>query len=156
MSAPFRYARILNGLSLLISSRSAISRKIRAIARLSKPQTFRFDAVVEQAGPAACQRRGDRRMRLGRAVAEKTSAAARAAHLGGGRSRRRRADDQVVNGRRRDARRQPLAVFPFPGDLPADLLPVAALQRRAHRDGGVANPLEAVEDMAVAIDVAFA
>src|ERR1700704_2866813 len=113
MSAPFRYARILNGLSLLISSRSAISRRIRAIARLSKPQTFRLDAVVEQARPAVSQGGGDRRMRLGRAVAEKTAAAARAAPLGGSRPGRRCAGDQVVDGWRRDARRQPLAVFPF-------------------------------------------
>ena len=41
MSAPLRYARILKGLSLLISSRSAISRRIRAIARLSKRRPSR-------------------------------------------------------------------------------------------------------------------
>src|SRR5438552_6372765 len=146
MSAPLRYARILNGLSFLISSRSAISRRIRAIVRLSKPQTFRLDAVVEQARPAVSQRGGNRRMRLGPAVAEKTPAAARSAHLGGSRSGRRRAGDQDVDGWRRDARRQPLAGFPFRGDLPPDLLPVAALKRRAHRGGSVANPLEAVED----------
>src|SRR5439155_14223711 len=58
-------------------------------------------------------------------------------------------------GWRRDARRQPLAVFPFAGDLPADLLPVAALKRHAHRDGGVSNPLEAIEDAAIAVDVAL-
>src|SRR5439155_12960507 len=98
MSAPLRYARILNGLSFLISSRSAISRRIRAIARLSKPQTFRLDAVVEQARPAVSQRGGNRRMRLGRTVAEKTPAAARSAHLGGSRSGRRRAGDQDVDG----------------------------------------------------------
>src|SRR6267143_569963 len=106
MSAPLRYARILNGLSFLISSRSAISRRIRAIATLSKPQPFHLDAVVEQARPAVGKRGGDRRMRPGRAVAEKTPAAARAAHLGGSRSGRRRAGDQVVDGWRRDARRQ--------------------------------------------------
>ena len=60
MSAPLRYARILNGLSFLISRRSAISRRMRAIARLSNPQAFRLDAVVEQARAAARERGGDR------------------------------------------------------------------------------------------------
>ena len=63
MSAPLRYARILNGLSSLISSRSAISRRMRAIAALSKPQAFGLDAVVEQARAAGGERRGDRRAR---------------------------------------------------------------------------------------------
>src|SRR5687767_4774899 len=35
VSDAFRYARILNGFSLLISSRSAISEKMRAMARFS-------------------------------------------------------------------------------------------------------------------------
>ena len=39
--------------------------------------------------------------------------------------------------------------------MPPDLLPVATLKRPAHRGGSVANPLEAVEDVAVAIDVAL-
>ena len=93
MSAPFRYARILNGLSFLISRRSAISRRMRAIARLSKPQSFGLDAVVEHARAAGGQRRGDRRARLRRTVAEETAAAACAADLGrrraGGRGARR-------------------------------------------------------------------
>src|SRR4051812_4504461 len=103
MSAPFRYARILNGLSVLISSRSAISLRIRAIARLSKPQPFGLDAVLEQARSATGQRGGDRRARLWRTEAEKTATAARTAHLGGSRSGAGRAGNQIVDKRRRDA-----------------------------------------------------
>ena len=66
MSAPLRYARILNGLSFLISRRSAISRRMRAIARLSKPQAFRLDAVVEHARAAGAPApRRSRRARSG-------------------------------------------------------------------------------------------
>ena len=81
MSAPLRYARILKGLSFLISRRSAISRRIRAIARLSNPQPFHLDAVVEHARAAVGQRGGDRRPRLRRTVAEQAAPPPRAAHL---------------------------------------------------------------------------
>ena len=44
---------------------------------------------------------------------------------------------------------------PLRGDLAADFVPVAAFERGPHGDGRVANALEAVEDVAVAIDVAL-
>src|SRR5437899_13057414 len=84
ISAPFRYARILNGLSLLISRRSAISRRIRAIAWLSNSKAFGLDAVVQEARAAVRQRRRDRRACRGRTVAEQTAAASSAADLGRG------------------------------------------------------------------------
>src|SRR6185295_14360523 len=120
MSAPLRYARILNGLSVLISRRSAISRSIRAIARLSNPQAFHLDMVVEHSSASGGERRGHRRSRLRRAVTEETAAAARAADLGGRRARGGGAADQLVDRRSRNARRQPFAVVPFRGDLTPD------------------------------------
>src|SRR5260370_40291869 len=81
MSAPFRYARILNGLSALISRRSAISRRMRAIAGLSNAQPFDLDVVIQQARAARAQREGDRRPCRRRAVTEETAPAARAADL---------------------------------------------------------------------------
>src|SRR4051794_27789773 len=110
MSAAFRYARILNGLSPLISSRSATSRRTRAIAWLSKPQTFGLDAVVEHARAAGRERLGDGRADTGRAVAEQAAAAAGAAHFRGRRARGFRAGNQIVDGRGRHAGREPLAV----------------------------------------------
>src|SRR5437762_13174725 len=116
MSAPLRYARILKGLSFLISRRSAISRRILAIATLSNPQAFRLDLVLEQPRAPGRERRGDRALRVRRPVANQASAAARAADLGSRRAGRRGARDEIVDSGCRDARRQPLAVFPFPGD----------------------------------------
>src|SRR6266852_5802609 len=107
MSAPLRYARILNGLSFLISRRSAISRRMRAIARLSKPEAFGLDMVVERPRAAGRERFGRR------------ASGFRARH-------------QIVDRRRRDAGRQALAVFPLDANLPADFIPIAALERRAH------------------------
>src|SRR5437763_1509692 len=88
-----------------------------------------------------------------RTVAEQTSAAASAADLRGRRARGFRACDETVDHRRRDARREPLAVIPFDLDLLADLHPIALLERLAHRERRVADPLETVEDMRVAVDV---
>src|SRR5215510_13715664 len=119
MSAALRYARILNGFSSLISSRSAISRRMRAIAALSKPESFRFDAVVEQAGAAVGERLCDRPAGRRRAVAEQAAAAARAADLRCRGAGRKRAVDEIVDRRRRDARREPLAVVPLDRDVPA-------------------------------------
>src|SRR5450759_2635931 len=155
MSAPLRYARILNGLSFLISRRSAISRRMRAIARLSKPQAFGLDMVVEQACPARRELVGDRRPSGRRAVTEEASAAAGAAHLGCRRTCGLRPRDQVVDGRCRDAGRQPLAVVPLDGNLATDLVPVAALERGPHRERRVADPLEAIEKVTVAAGVAL-
>src|SRR5438067_13040476 len=152
MSAPLRYARILKGLSSLISRRSAISRRILAIATLSNPQAFRLDLVVEQPRAAGGERRGDRALRVGRAVADQAAAAPRAADLGACRAGRHGTRDEIVDSRCRDTRREPLAIFPFPGDLAAHFVPVAALERGAHRDRRVANVLEAVEGVLIAVD----
>src|SRR5882724_10984099 len=125
MSAPLRYARILNGLSSLISRRSAISLRMRAIAALSKPEALGFDPILEQARAASGERRRHRRSGRRRAVAEQTAAPARAAELGGGRTRGSRARDEIVNRRRGYPVRQAFPVLPFDVDLPADLVPVA-------------------------------
>src|SRR5215831_4227112 len=155
MSAPFRYARILNGLSFLISSRSAISRRMRAIWPLSNAQAFHVDVVVEHLRPAGSKRVGDRGSLLRRAVAEDAAAAAGAADLRGRGAGRRGARAERVDRRRRDAGRETLAVLPFRGDVTADCVPVLALERLPQRDRRIANPLEAVEDRAVAVDVAL-
>src|SRR5262249_42516148 len=83
MSAPLRYARILNGLSFLISRRSAISRRMRAIAWLSNEQPLRLDFVVENLRATRGERLGDRCTLGGRAEAEQTAAPTRAADLRG-------------------------------------------------------------------------
>jgi hypothetical protein len=54
---------------------------------------------------------------------------------------------RAINGR------QPLAVLPFLGDGPSGGVPIALHQSGAHGGRGVANPLEAVEDVGVAVDV---
>src|SRR2546426_9856696 len=150
MSAPFRYARILNGLSFLISRRSAIARRMWAIARLSNSQAFDLDSVVEESRAAGRERLGDRGSCREWTVAEETPTAARAADFRGSRAGCTRARDEILNGRRRHARREPLAVLPLGGDLPADFAPVTALQRRTHGDPDVADALEAIEGVAVA------
>src|SRR5215510_10253309 len=70
MSAPFLYARILNGLSPLSSSRSAISPRIRAMARLFNAETFEIDVEFQDSGAPAPQTLRDRPTGLRRAVAE--------------------------------------------------------------------------------------
>src|SRR5438093_6482196 len=155
MSALFRYARILNGFSSLISSRSAISRRIRAMARLSNAETFGFDLEIEQTRTAGGECFRDRRARPGWAVTDQTAAAARAADLRRRRACRLRARDQVVDASRRHSGSEPFAVVPLCGDLPADFFPVASLERKPHGRRGVADALEAVENVAVAIDVSL-
>src|SRR5438445_8128204 len=103
MSAPLRYARILNGLSFRISSRSAISPRTRAMPALSKAQAFRFDPELEQPRPAGRERGGDRGLRVGRPVREQAAASARAADFRGGGAGRPRADDEIVDHGRGDA-----------------------------------------------------
>src|SRR4051812_34638859 len=153
MSAPLRYARILNGLSSLISSRSAISRRMRAMATLSNPQAFAFDAVVEE-GRAAGRERGCNCLAGGRrTVAEQAAAAARAAHFRGGRAGGARPRNQALDRRRRDTRREPLAVFPLRRNLSTDFFPVTGGERAAHRDRGIADAFEGVEHLAIAVDV---
>src|SRR5215207_1202641 len=102
---------------------------MRAMAALSKPQAFRFDAVLQQARAAARERLADRAPRRRWTVAEETPAAAGAAHLRRRGARCRRPFDQVVDGRGRDAGRQPLSVLPLLRDLIADFVPVAFRQR---------------------------
>src|SRR5439155_12712687 len=143
----------LNGLSSLISRRSAISRRMRAIARLSNLEALGLDMVVEQPRAALRERVGDRGSRAWRTVANHAPAAARAAHLAGHRTGGLRARHQIVDRRRRDARRQALAVFPLDANLAADFIPVAALERRSHRHRRIANPLEAIEDVPIAVDM---
>src|SRR5262245_11841808 len=155
MSAPFRYARILNGLSSLISRRSAVSRRMRAIAWLSKPQTFSLDAEVQKTRPAGGERFGDRLSCRRGAVAKETAASSGAANFRPSGARGGGASDEVLDGSRGDAGCQPLPVVPFDGDLSADFVPIATQQRAAHRYRGVADPLEAVEDVPVTVDVAL-
>src|SRR6266511_3249977 len=100
MSAPFRYARILKGLSFLISSRSATSRRIRAIARLSNPQTFHLDTVLEESGAAFDQRADDGRACFGWTITEQAPAPPGAAHFGGRRSGLTCSCDQLIDRRR--------------------------------------------------------
>src|SRR5262245_27553260 len=155
MSEALRYARILNGFSFLISSRSAISCRIRAIAWLSNLKSARFDAVLEDTSPSDGEGFGNPRARRRRTVAEEAAAAPGAADFGGSGSGCRRARHQVVYRRRRDAGRQRFAVVPFGGDLAADLVPVAADQGRPHRDGRIADALEAVENPSIAVEMAL-
>src|SRR5204863_4173975 len=126
---------------------------MRAIAWLSKPQTFSLDAVVQKTRPAGGERFGDRLSRRGRAVTEQTAASPGAADFRSGGAGRGGASDEVLDGRGGDAGCQPLPVVPFDGNLPADFVPIATLQRAAHRHRGVADPLEAVEDVPVAVDM---
>src|ERR1051325_1556131 len=156
MSAPLRYSRILNGLSSLISSRSAISRRMRAMAELSiacHPQPLAFDREVEQPGAALSEGPGDGRARFRRSVAEEASAAAGAADLRRGRAGFPGASDEIVDRRSRHAGRETLAIFPLRGDLAAHLVEVAPLERDAHRDRCVANALERIVDLPIAVDV---
>src|SRR5262249_9224399 len=88
-------------------------------------------------------------------IAEQASTAAGAAHFRGRRTGRTGTLHEVVNRRRRHSWREALAVFPLDRDLAANVVPVAALERSAHRHSSVANPLETVEDVAVAVDVAL-
>src|SRR5262245_36408279 len=104
MSPALRYARILNGFSFLISRRSAISLRIRAIPALSKPQAFGFDAKVQDPRATAGERRGDRLVSRRRAIAEQTAATAGPTHLGGRGARSARTIDQILDERRRHAR----------------------------------------------------
>src|SRR5258706_14055884 len=116
MSAPLRYARILNGLSSLISRRSAVSRRMRAIAWLSKPQAFGLDAVVQQTRAPVRECCGDRLSRRRGTVAEQTTASPGTADFRPGRAGRSGASDKGLDDRRGDTRRQPLPVVPFNRD----------------------------------------
>ena len=124
VSDALRYARILNGFSLLISRRSAISASMRAMARLSTRAhrrrracraSTRLDRKIEQAPPRLRARHESPAVRF--TDAEQAPAAV---------PRRRpcppapalSAAASVVDLRRRDARRELLAVLPLVGDVP--------------------------------------
>src|SRR6187402_145347 len=153
VSAAERYARILNAFSPLISRRSAISPNTCATEALSTGEPVALERVVDQPGAALGQRLLYAGHRLGRPEAEETPATAGAAHLGGRRTGRAGPRDEIVDEGRRDAGRQPLAVLPLVGDGAAGRVPVAPDERRPHGGRRVANPLEAVEDVRVAVDV---
>src|SRR5262245_44700602 len=164
MSPTFRYARILNGFSFLISRRSAVSWRTREIsllriARHGGPsidsQTIRLDLVVEDAGPSLGEGSRDRVMRSRRSVTEQATAAARATNLRRSGPRRAGALDELVDHRCRDTRREALAVVPLDGDLAAHFVPVGTFERSAHSGRRIADSFEAVEDVPVAIDVAL-
>src|SRR5512138_2082564 len=153
VSAADRYARTLNALSSLISSRSAISPSTRETCWLSTRESVALEREVEDACAAGLQRAADGVAGVGRAVAEETAAASGAAHLGRRCPFCHGARDEIVDGWRGHSRSETLAVVPFFGDRASDLVPVAAFERAAHGDGRVADPLEAVEHVAVAVDV---
>src|SRR5690606_758935 len=156
-SAALRYARILKGFSPFNSSMSAISPRTRAIAWLSSgaihAESFGFDAEVEQPRPRAGKRLADCGRAFRRRQAEQAAASARAAHLASIRSCCLGAGEQIVDRGRADAGREPLAVLPLARQGPAHLGPVAAHQGLAHGGRGVADAFEALEHMAIAVDV---
>src|SRR5262245_42973274 len=106
-SAPLRYARILKGFSVLISRRSAISERIRAMATLSKSEPFHLQVVVEDLCMVCGEGTCDPLSRLGRAVAEEAPSATGTADLCRGSTRRPGPVDQRVYGRCGDPRREP-------------------------------------------------
>src|SRR3954465_2709373 len=97
MSPPFRYARILNALSFLMSRRSAISLKILAISWLSNPKAFGLDVIVEEPRAAGGKRVRDPCAGCRRTVAEQAAAAAGAAYLRCGGASRLRPRDQILD-----------------------------------------------------------
>src|SRR5689334_20679369 len=124
-----------------------------AIWRLSTRETVPLDAEIEQARTALSQRLADGALPLGRSVTEQATAAAGTAYLGSGRARPPRPIDEAVNRRRRNARRQALASVPLGRDRRAHTVPVLLSECVTHRRRGVANALEAVEHVAVAVDM---
>src|SRR5262245_59193862 len=155
MSAAFRYARILNGFSSLISRRWAISRRMRAIAALSNLKPVRLDAVVEPARHAGPQSVRDCGAAFGRAVAEQAPTPAGPADLGRCGPCADGARNENVDCGSRHAGSEPLAIVPFDRDEAADLVPVTALDRGPQSSRSVSNALEAVEDVTIAVDVPF-
>src|SRR5262245_56619947 len=153
VSAAVRYARILKAFSPLISSRSAISANTRAIWRLSTNQSVAFDGEVEKAGPSFHKCISHRVASIGRAEADETAPAAGAADLGACRARACGAGDEVVDHRSRHSRSETLPILPLLDDRAANPIPVAAAKGGPHGDGDVADALEAVEHMTVAVDV---
>ena len=155
VSAAERYARILKAFSPLISSRSAISRqhlRDRTVIHASRP--WRSMRVVEQARAAGRERR--RRSRRARRAGRSRTGSRRRRHRRPSRRSRRppcaRAISSSIAGvvtpgasRLRFSHSSAIA-RPTPSQSPR-------VERLAHRGGGVADALEAVEDVAVAVDV---
>src|SRR5215470_18589572 len=91
-----------------------------------EPEPAGLDSVVEEPRPALCKRFGDGDSCRRRPVTEQAASAAGAADFGGGRAGSPGPCHQVIDRRRRDTWREPLAVVPLLGDLPSNLVPVAA------------------------------
>jgi hypothetical protein len=89
-----------------------------------------LDGEVEHARPGGGERLPDGRHVRGLADAEEAAAAARAADLAAVAPAVRAASQHRIDGRRRHAWREPLAVLPFLGDLAPDLGPVAGSSAR--------------------------
>src|SRR5262245_37155746 len=155
VSAAVRYARTLNALSPLISSRSAICARTCETILLSTRQPVALEREIEDAGASRRERAADGLARRWRTVAEEAPAAARAADLGGRGTGCPGARDEIVDRGRGHARSQPLAIVPLLGNRLAHAVPIALFQRPAHRDGSVTDALEAIEDVPIAIDVPF-
>src|SRR5262249_7906568 len=83
---------------------------------------------------------------------EDAAAAARAADFARGRASFARALEERVDGRRRDAWRQTLAMRPLGRQVSGDARPVLLFERVAYADGRVANRVERRRDVRVAID----
>src|SRR5262245_35392979 len=113
MSAPFLYARLLNGFSPFNSSRSAVSLRMRAMGRLSNAQALCLDGEIEDSGAPARQRLAHGVTIPRRAVAEEAPATTGSTDLGSGRTCGMRSRDQAVDGGRCHARSQLLAVLPL-------------------------------------------
>src|SRR3989442_6090102 len=97
------------------------------MARLSKPQAFHLNPVVEQPRTASRERGGDRRLRVRRTVTEQAAAAAGAADLCCGRSGRAGSGRQIIDDRCRHTVRESFAVLPLVSNLTADFIPVASI-----------------------------
>ena len=154
VSAPFRYARILKGFSPLISSRSAISASTRATAMLSNPQALGLDVVVQQL--RACPPPPRRERRRGVTAARRRRCTPR--------RRPRRTFAASAPARPALAIKLSMNGVVTPGarrfrfsHSAAICRPTSSQSSRASAcrrgDRGVADPLEAVEDLAVAVDV---
>src|SRR5579863_8340176 len=81
------------------------------------------------------------------------ASAARAAHFGGDRALFRGLLDHLVDLGGRDASEVALAVVPFEGEQPGDVVPVAGEQRFAHPPGDGGNLIEVLAYVLVAVDV---
>ncbi len=107
-----------------------VHERAQAVTRVSTRRPSRFDAEIEEPAAMRGDRLADGGDAVGLAEAEQAAAAAGAADLAAERAGAARRGEHRVDLRRRDAGRQALAVLPLVGDLPADLGPVAALERR--------------------------